>query len=156
MAKQAANKARLTSGTPDAVTCCRIDCEPFFGNFPTAFLAKPVFVIVDTSKCLVDAGEFGGALADAVFEFGVEPVQLRFGLPAALPGELTRLIKRADRAAAYLEATQLAGFTPSEAKRYFSRPRATAEVVLKPAPPAEVERRFLARFGELYDDRSSP
>ena len=82
-------------------------------------------------------------------------VQLRFGLPAALPSELTRLIKRADRAAAYLEATQLAGFTASEAKRYFSRPRDMSEVILKPAPPAEVERRFLARFGELYDSRSS-
>ncbi len=37
-------------------------------------------------------------------------IHLRFGLPPALPAELTRLIKAADRAAAYLEATRLAGF----------------------------------------------
>ena len=38
-------------------------------------------------------------------------IHLRFGLPAELPATTTRLIKRADRPAAYLEATQLAGFS---------------------------------------------
>src|SRR3954470_15402756 len=49
-------------------------------------------------------------------------IHLRFGLPPALPAELTRLIKAADRAAAYLEATRLAGFADSEAKRFFGTP----------------------------------
>ena len=49
-------------------------------------------------------------------------IHLRFGLPPALPAELTRLIKSADRAAAYLEATRLAGFGESEAKRFFGTP----------------------------------
>src|SRR6476659_1533595 len=49
-------------------------------------------------------------------------IHLRFGLPPALPAELTRLIKSSDRAAAYLEATRLAGFSESEAKRFFGTP----------------------------------
>ena len=49
-------------------------------------------------------------------------IHLRFGLPPALPAELTRLIKAADRAAAYLEATRLAGFGESEAQRFFGTP----------------------------------
>src|SRR6185436_14084239 len=50
-------------------------------------------------------------------------IHLRFGLPAALPAELTRLIKSADRAAAHLEATKLAGFAEAEARRFFGEAR---------------------------------
>jgi 5'-deoxynucleotidase YfbR-like HD superfamily hydrolase len=49
-------------------------------------------------------------------------VHLRFGLPVTLPAELVAIIKAADRAAAYLEATRLAGFASSEARRFFGRP----------------------------------
>ena len=43
-------------------------------------------------------------------------IHLRFGLPAELPDTMKTLIKTADRAAAYLEATRLAGFeTPRRA-----------------------------------------
>jgi 5'-deoxynucleotidase YfbR-like HD superfamily hydrolase len=38
-----------------------------------------------------------------------EAVHIRFGLPATLPESVSRVIKRADRMAAWLEATQLAG-----------------------------------------------
>jgi 5'-deoxynucleotidase YfbR-like HD superfamily hydrolase len=62
-------------------------------------------------------------------------IHVRFGLPSALPTELTRLIKAADQAAAYFEATRLAGFDAVEARRFFGRP---------PAYPATVEREFLA------------
>src|SRR5215471_7568277 len=37
-------------------------------------------------------------------------IHVRFGLPAELAAEITRQIKNADRGAAYLEATELAGF----------------------------------------------
>ena len=37
--------------------------------------------------------------------------QIRFGLPPVLPEEVTLAIKAADRGAAYLEATELAGFS---------------------------------------------
>src|SRR6204780_3326812 len=37
-------------------------------------------------------------------------IHIRFGLPPVLPDEITQQIKDADRGAAYLEATELAGF----------------------------------------------
>lgn len=61
-------------------------------------------------------------------------IHLRFGLPAALPAELTKLIKSADRGAAYLEATRLAGFGDVEAKRFFGTP---------PEVPPKLERDYL-------------
>ncbi len=76
-------------------------------------------------------------------------VHLRFGLPATLPGEIMRLIKRADRAAAYLEATQLAGFSEEEAKRLFSRPRNLKFVELKPQSPGRAKKGFLNRINAL-------
>src|ERR1700737_3873835 len=48
-------------------------------------------------------------------------IHIRFGLPAVLAPEIERQVKAADRGAAYLEATELAGFAPAEAKRLFAR-----------------------------------
>jgi 5'-deoxynucleotidase YfbR-like HD superfamily hydrolase len=77
---------------------------------------------------------------------------LRFGLPPQPSQELTALIKTADRAAAYLEATRLAGFSTAEAKRLFDPPRIAAKSVeryLTPLSPALAEESFLLRFAEL-------
>jgi 5'-nucleotidase len=77
---------------------------------------------------------------------------LRFGLPAEPPRELIGLIKTADRAAAYLEATRLAGFSTAEAKRLFDPPRIGARNVeryLTPLRPALAEESYLRRFAEL-------
>lgn len=49
-------------------------------------------------------------------------IHLRFGLPAALPASVKRQIKRADRLSAWMEATRIAGFSRSEADRFFGRP----------------------------------
>ena len=49
-------------------------------------------------------------------------IYLRFGLPPVLPDGARGLIKAADRSAAYLEATRLAGFSAAEARRFFGRP----------------------------------
>src|SRR5438128_9050098 len=43
---------------------------------------------------------------------------LRFGLPAVPPDDLVAQIKAADRSAAFLEATRLAGFSVAEARRF--------------------------------------
>jgi 5'-deoxynucleotidase YfbR-like HD superfamily hydrolase len=51
-------------------------------------------------------------------------IHLRFGLPPQPAGKL-KTIKAADRAAAYLEATRLAGFTEAEARRFFGAPPAS-------------------------------
>ncbi len=79
-------------------------------------------------------------------------IHIRFGLPAELPVTITRLIKRADRIAAYLEATQLAGFSEAEANRTFGRPRRMESVRLRPAAATEAKARFMARFAALGGD----
>jgi hypothetical protein len=76
-------------------------------------------------------------------------IHLRFGLPAQPPIAAQQLIKRADRAAAYLEATQLAGFAEAEAGRFFGKPRALAPKRLKALPPGEAKARYLRRFAIL-------
>jgi hypothetical protein len=50
-------------------------------------------------------------------------IHIRFGIPAELPAEIAKLIKRADKIAAYYEATALAGFSVEEGRRYFGQPR---------------------------------
>lgn len=77
-------------------------------------------------------------------------IHLRFGLPAEPPGEIERLVKRADRVAAYLEATQLAGFGVVEARRYFGQPRLSGAVpTLEPLGPEAARMAYLAHFREL-------
>lgn len=82
-------------------------------------------------------------------------VNLRFGLPATLPRALKARIKRADRASAYLEAVQLAGFEEAEAARFFGRPRLAEPVTLVPARPDAVKEAFLGRFAALASARAA-
>ncbi|MDR5652696.1 HD family hydrolase [Ruixingdingia sedimenti] len=80
-------------------------------------------------------------------------IHLRFGLPTALPVTVKTAIKRADRVSAWLEAVEIAGFSPDEADRFFGRPGAALlkglEILLRPA--AQVRADFLARHAELLD-----
>jgi len=80
-------------------------------------------------------------------------IHLRFGLPANSPPELEHLIKSADRAAAYLEATRLAGFDAAEARRFFGRPPVISAAIerdyLKPWPAETAQARYLDRFKKL-------
>jgi 5'-deoxynucleotidase YfbR-like HD superfamily hydrolase len=80
-------------------------------------------------------------------------IHLRFGLPAERPAALTRLIKGVDQAAAYLEATRLAGFSAVEARRFFGPPPAvvpaTERDYLTPWPAEKAEASYLKRFAEL-------
>ena len=77
-------------------------------------------------------------------------IHIRFGLPPGLAPELTRAIKRADMLAAYFEATQLAGFGVTEAKRFFGTPPKDLKAPnLKALPTAEAQARYLARFQQL-------
>jgi 5'-deoxynucleotidase YfbR-like HD superfamily hydrolase len=80
-------------------------------------------------------------------------IHLRFGLPAVLPQDLTKLIKTADRNAAFYEATRLAGFELAEARRFFGRPHPLSGALerdyLTPWPVGTAERRFRERFMSL-------
>lgn len=76
-------------------------------------------------------------------------IHLRFGLPAALPAAVKAVIKRADIICAYFEATQLAGFTVEEARKFFGAPPRGVALRLTPKPTADIEDAFLARFRTL-------
>jgi hypothetical protein len=76
-------------------------------------------------------------------------IHVRFGLPAHLSADLALLIKRADKTAAYFEATQLAGFAAEEALSFFGTPRGIPPIKLSPLPTAQAQRRFLERFRAL-------
>lgn len=76
-------------------------------------------------------------------------VHLRFGLPADLPEPVERLIKRADRASAFFEATQLAGFTADEARRFFGEPAGVAPVRIVALASEAAQEAYLQRFVEL-------
>jgi len=80
-------------------------------------------------------------------------IHLRFGLPRP-DAAFKRSAKRADRAAAFLEATRLAGFSHAEALRLIGRPAPlprTLDHYLVPWTVGEAEARYLARFAELFD-----
>ena len=80
-------------------------------------------------------------------------IHRRFGLPPTLPLPIKKLIKRADKASAFLEATQLAGFSIEEASRFFTRPSGLsgADNILQLTPLAAhiAQAEFLTRFNQL-------
>ena len=86
-------------------------------------------------------------------------IHIRFGLPSVLSDEMTQRIKAADRGAAYLEATQLAGFASAEAHRLFGRdpglPASTARDYLTPWTAAKAEKRYLVRFEMISSSSKS-
>jgi uncharacterized protein len=86
------------------------------------------------------------------FEHRLETaIHLRFGLPANTPAPIKALIKRADSICAYFEAVQLAGFSETEAKKFFGTPPRGMSLPLKPLPTAKAQAAFLMRFKALAD-----
>ncbi len=108
----------------------------------------PEYVIGDMiSPVKAAVGPNYGALDERL----TAAIHLRFGLPAVLPKAVKQQIKRADKVSAFMEATQIAGFSTSEAKKLFGSPK--SEVIqgltITLRPPAEVRRTFVARHEAL-------
>lgn len=82
-------------------------------------------------------------------------IHLRFGLPADLPETVEKAIKRADRASAFFEATQLAGFSPEEANQLFGPPKGMPPTAIRIEPTQIVQERYLNRFATLAADLDS-
>jgi 5'-deoxynucleotidase YfbR-like HD superfamily hydrolase len=82
-------------------------------------------------------------------------IHIRFGLPPQISEALEAEIKRADKASAYLEATQLAGFGVAESEKFFGRPRkldgegSQKFHRLKPLAPNDAAAQYLAVFKQL-------
>jgi 5'-deoxynucleotidase YfbR-like HD superfamily hydrolase len=80
-------------------------------------------------------------------------IHLRFGLPAAIPVKVTRQIKRADKVSAWMEATQIAGFTEAEANKFCGKvdPALIDGLTIRLRPPVEVRGDFTARHQTLLN-----
>lgn len=81
-------------------------------------------------------------------------VHIRFGLPAAIPLKIKAQIKKADKISAWMEATQIAGFSETEASRFFGKPDVAImdalQIVLR--PPVETRRAFTDRHLVLLEE----
>lgn len=83
-------------------------------------------------------------------------IHLRFGLPATIPTAVKRQIKKADKISAWMEATQIAGFSEAEASKFFGTP--DGDVIqglqIRLRPPSETRKAFTDRHNELLADMS--
>lgn len=126
--------------------------ERYRNNAPTAWRLAALlhdaaeYVIGD----LISPFKAAVGLDYKAFEWNLQSaIHIRFGLPATLPKTAQNLIKRADRASAYIEAIQLAGFDPSEAKKIFGKPRGLEDTALTPLSPDKAKNAFLTHFETL-------
>ncbi|MEM7620946.1 MAG: HD family hydrolase [Pseudomonadota bacterium] len=85
-------------------------------------------------------------------------VHMRVGIPVAPPQKIERLIKSADRMAAFYEATVLAGFNEEEAQKFFGVPKNLNNVLteqlcnLEPLPSYKAQDDFLKHYEHLSQD----
>jgi hypothetical protein len=87
-----------------------------------------------------------------VFEERLEnAIHVRFGLPAKTPLAIKKLIKQADRACAFFEATQLAGFGHAESLDFFGAPPEGYTLTIEPQAPFEAQAHYIRRFEVLSE-----
>jgi 5'-deoxynucleotidase YfbR-like HD superfamily hydrolase len=84
-------------------------------------------------------------------------IRIRFGLPPKMTVALKARIKEADQAAAFFEATRLAGFDVDEALSFFGAPPPGPAPDMIPLSPTDAQALFLTRFAALQEamDRST-
>ena len=80
-------------------------------------------------------------------------IHMRFGLPAQVPPAIKKQIKKADKISAWLEAVQIAGFTVTEADKFFGKPDPSIaqNSKIRLRPPLEVRQDFTARHATLME-----
>jgi 5'-deoxynucleotidase YfbR-like HD superfamily hydrolase len=83
-------------------------------------------------------------------------IHIRFGLPPALPADVARLIKAADRTAAFSEAVDLAGFGEAEARKVLGYRRKVRSGPLAAEAPEVAKAAFLKRFAALSEPSLAP
>lgn len=111
----------------------------------------PEYVIGDMiSPVKAAVGPDYGELDDRL----MAAIHIRFGLPAQLPKTIKAQIKRADKVSAYMEATQIAGFSESESAKFFGKPK--PELIeglsISLRPPVDVRNDFTARHNALLKE----
>jgi hypothetical protein len=76
-------------------------------------------------------------------------IRLRFGLSPRMADDMKVCVKQADQAAAFYEATRLAGFDIDEALTFFGPPPPGAVPDMTPLSPNDAQALFLTRFEAL-------
>jgi len=84
-----------------------------------------------------------------------QAVHLAFGLPPCLPDAWEKAIGAADRAAAFAEAVQLAGFDESEARKVLGFRGRMPKIEIGLWSAEESRRAFLAAFSDLMTGRAT-
>lgn len=85
----------------------------------------------------------------------LEAIHIRFSMPPKTPAATAKLIKKADREAAYFEAVNLAGFDVDDAQKIFGEPSIASfdisgfDRLIRPWPTQEAHDRFVAAFESL-------
>ncbi len=133
--------------------------EAFCGELEPGWPAKwrlaallhdaPEFVIGDMISPFKAA--IGAAYKDIELRLQ-RAVHLRFGLPPDPPASVEKTIKRADRASAYFEAVQIAGFSIAEAHEFFGAPRGLRPINIVAETAEAAQEAYLERFGRLIAD----
>ena len=81
----------------------------------------------------------------------MKAIYLRFGLPASLPKHIESKIKKIDKALAWFEAGDLAGYKENEASQIIRKPNLNSKhQVIIALPANDVEEKFLKRFKEIF------
>ncbi len=82
----------------------------------------------------------------------MQAIHIRFGLPAVIPPQLKKFIKRSDKISAYLEATQIAGFSHAESCKIFGPPPIPVkDLAIQPLSANEAKQQFLEKFYALAE-----
>jgi len=76
-------------------------------------------------------------------------IRLRFGLTPRMAADMKTRVKQADQAAAFFEATRLAGFDVDEALTFFGAPPPGPMPDMTPLSPNDAQALFLRRFEAL-------
>lgn len=85
-------------------------------------------------------------------------IHIRFGLPPQTPQKTLTYLKKCDFISAYLEATQLAGFSIEESEKFFGKPKglegpgSKAFFTLKPLAPNDASALYLKHFRALTEN----
>ena len=80
----------------------------------------------------------------------MKAIYLRFGLPALLPKHIDTKIKKIDKALAWFEAIDLAGYKEKEASQIIKKPNLNSKhQIIVSVSANEIEKKFLKRFQEI-------
>lgn len=122
--------------------------EPIKWQLAALLHDAPEYVIGDMiSPVKAAIGPDYGELDDRL----TAAIHIRFGLPAKIPATIKKKIKKADKVSAWLEATQIAGFSVEESNKFFGKmdPELVGDLKLHLRPPVETRKAFTARHAAL-------